>query len=189
MAITINGSGTITGASTLATTVVSPTLTTPIATTTIGVGNATPSASGAGVTFPATQSASSNANTLDDYEEGTFTLVVAPTSGSLTSYTSEGRYVKIGQAITIFGVFTLGTIGTASGGADLSGLPYASMSSALSSRTAIGVARENAATGGIYQVYVNSGLTTGAILTLTNNSITWTSGYSYLFTISYITAS
>ena len=32
----------------------------------IGVGGATPSTSGSGITFPATQSASSNANTLDD---------------------------------------------------------------------------------------------------------------------------
>jgi hypothetical protein len=41
--------------------------------TTIGVGGATPSTSGAGITFPATQSASSNVNTLDDYEEGSWT--------------------------------------------------------------------------------------------------------------------
>jgi hypothetical protein len=41
--------------------------------TTIGVGDATPSASGSGISFPATQSASSDANTLDDYEEGTWT--------------------------------------------------------------------------------------------------------------------
>jgi hypothetical protein len=38
--------------------------------TTIGVGGATPSTSGSGISFPATQSASSDANTLDDYEEG-----------------------------------------------------------------------------------------------------------------------
>ena len=37
--------------------------------TTIGVGGATPAASGSGISFPATQSASSDANTLDDYEE------------------------------------------------------------------------------------------------------------------------
>jgi hypothetical protein len=42
-----------------------------ISATTVGVGGATPAASGAGITFPATQSASTDANTLDDYEEGT----------------------------------------------------------------------------------------------------------------------
>jgi hypothetical protein len=54
---------------------------------TISVGNATPSTSGAGITFPATQSASSDANTLDDYEEGTFTPVYSPASGAFTTLT------------------------------------------------------------------------------------------------------
>jgi hypothetical protein len=36
----------------------------------IGLGGATPTTSGTGITFPATASASTNANTLDDYEEG-----------------------------------------------------------------------------------------------------------------------
>ena len=62
--------------------------------TTIGVGNATPSASGSGITFPATQSASSDANTLDDYEEGTFTPS-CPTA--LT--TADGTYIKIGNIV------------------------------------------------------------------------------------------
>lgn len=39
-----------------------------------GVGNASPAASGAGITFPAAQSDSSDVNTLDDYEEGAWTL-------------------------------------------------------------------------------------------------------------------
>ena len=52
------------------------------ASTTIGVGGATPSTSGSGITFPATASASSNANTLDDYEEGTWT----PTLGGTATY-------------------------------------------------------------------------------------------------------
>jgi hypothetical protein len=39
----------------------------------IGLGGATPTTSGTGITFPATASASTNANTLDDYEEGTWT--------------------------------------------------------------------------------------------------------------------
>ena len=66
--------------------------------TTIGVGNATPSTSGSGVSFPAAQSASTDANTLDDYEEGTWT----PGQGSLTvvgAFSSSGTYVKIGKAV------------------------------------------------------------------------------------------
>jgi hypothetical protein len=71
--------------------------------TTLGVGAATPSASGAGITFPATQSASTDANTLDDYEEGSWT----PGQGSgltvVGTFSSAGRYVKIGRVVTITG--------------------------------------------------------------------------------------
>ena len=74
------------------------TLTTPSFATTIGVGGATASASGAGITFPATQSASSDANTLDDYEEGEWTPTDA--SGAALSFTSAvGKYTKIGRAV------------------------------------------------------------------------------------------
>jgi len=64
----------------------------------IGVGATTPTTSGAGITFPATQSASSNANTLDDYEEGTFNSTDLSGAG-LTFVTSVGTYVKIGQLV------------------------------------------------------------------------------------------
>jgi hypothetical protein len=62
----------------------------------ISVGAAAPTTSGTGITFPAAQSASSNANTLDDYEEGTWTPVV--TGGTLVGTSSNtGNYTKIGQ--------------------------------------------------------------------------------------------
>ena len=77
--------------------------------TTIGVGNATPSTSGSGITFPAAQSASSNANTLDDYEEGTFTP--AWNTGATTTAAS-GRYVKIGGQVTAY-IYIVAGQGTA----------------------------------------------------------------------------
>jgi hypothetical protein len=59
------------------------------------------SQSGTGITFPATQSASSNANTLDDYEEGTFTPTLnSGFSVAPTSYTTQlGRYTKVGRMV------------------------------------------------------------------------------------------
>jgi hypothetical protein len=66
----------------------------------LGVGNATPSTSGAGITFPGTQSASSDANTLDDYEEGTWT----PTIAGISTYTVQNAtYIKIGKYVHIAG--------------------------------------------------------------------------------------
>lgn len=73
----------------------SQTLTTPIIATTMGVGGATPAASGSGITFPATQSASTNANTLDDYEEGTWT----PTGNGVTITVAAASYVKVGRVV------------------------------------------------------------------------------------------
>ncbi len=77
--------------------------------TTIGVGGATASSSGSGITFPATQSASSNANTLDDYEEGTWT----PNQGSgltvVGAFSSAGTYTKVGRIVTVSFVFTAAT--------------------------------------------------------------------------------
>jgi hypothetical protein len=52
----------------------------------IGLGGATPTTSGTGITFPASASASTNANTLDDYEEGTWTPTVVPASGTVTGH-------------------------------------------------------------------------------------------------------
>lgn len=59
---------------------------------------------GGQITFPATQSASSDANTLDDYEEGTWTpTIVGSTSGSATiGALNAARYIKIGKQVTIW---------------------------------------------------------------------------------------
>jgi len=90
----------------------------------VGVGNTTPSSSGAGITFPATQSASSDANTLDDYEEGTWT----PNQGSGvtgTSFGSEGRYTKIGRIVSLYGYVYGGTaIAISAFGEICSNLPF-----------------------------------------------------------------
>ena len=62
------------------------------------------SATGTGIAFPATQSASSDANTLDDYEEGTWTVTATPsTSGSITlsGSTNTGSYIKVGRMVTV----------------------------------------------------------------------------------------
>ena len=90
--------------------------------TTISVGASTPSASGAGITFPATQSASTDVNTLDDYEEGTWTP--ADGSGAGLTFTSiTANYTKIGNVVNVFTVLTYpATIDVSQ--AKISGLPF-----------------------------------------------------------------
>ena len=88
------------------------------AVTTISVGDATPSSSGAGITFPETQSVSSNANTLDDYEEGTFTpAVTGSTTNPTVSYNWRyGYYTKIGNQVTLWFGYNVGSISSAGSG-------------------------------------------------------------------------
>ena len=75
-----------------------------------------------GITFPATQVTSSNANTLDDYEEGTWT----PSVGGTATYTlQDGHYVKIGKVVYVSARFLINVIGTGST-STISGLPFVS---------------------------------------------------------------
>lgn len=92
---------------------------------TISVGNVTPSSSGAGITFPATQSASSDANTLDDYEEGTWTpTIVGSTSAGTASYTVQNaRYTKIGRMVQ-FECYIAYSGGNGTGNLRVAGLPF-----------------------------------------------------------------
>ena len=104
-------------------------LTTPSFTTTIGVGAATASASGAGITFPATQSASSDANTLDDYEEGTWTptLTASTTAPSSVSYADQtARYTKVGRVVTVMMFLQINNRTGGSGNTRIEGLPFTS---------------------------------------------------------------
>lgn len=76
---------------------------------------------GAGqIKFPATQNPSANANTLDDYEEGTWTPVVG---GSATYTTQSGVYTKIGRLVHVICNFQINAIGTGST-TIISGLPF-----------------------------------------------------------------
>ncbi len=105
----------------------SPTIATPTITgqATIPTINLT----GGQITFPATQNPSTNANTLDDYEEGTWTpsWIGATTAGSCTYNTgaTNGAYVKIGQLVYV--TFSLVATSTHSGTGVLllRGLPFA----------------------------------------------------------------
>jgi hypothetical protein len=93
----------------------------------VSVGNATPTTSGTGITFPATQSASSDANTLDDYEEGTWTAVPFPdTSGSFTTSINTGWYVKVGKMVTVGVNIFMSSVSSPVGQVAISGLPFTS---------------------------------------------------------------
>ena len=139
---------------------------------TIGVGNATPSTSGAGITFPATQSASSDANTLDDYEEGTWT----PTQGAgltvVGAFSSSGTYTKVGRMVTVRGALNGATSIAAVAGTVMCGaLPFTPSGSGL------GTAVDNGAASGCV-LYVS---TVSGLLSVSNVTASASIGFGATF--------
>jgi len=134
-----------------------------------------------GISFPATQSAQSDANTLDDYEEGTWTPVITAASGSLTAYTSSGRYTKVGNTVYVSGTFTITTAGTAAAYAIVNGYPFTSNSA----QTFNGSCREAVFTGNIYLAQIGASATSGIIGGNANGAIVWTNNYRYDWNFTY----
>jgi hypothetical protein len=123
-------------------------------------------ATGTGIAFPATQSASSDANTLDDYEEGTWTpdLRGSGTAGTVTYNTDGrvGRYTKIGN-VCKFQMWIQWTnwTGSPSGGVQVAGLPFTSKNT-TSNYTAVNVYMDTAYTlnaNSLIQGYINQNVT------------------------------
>jgi hypothetical protein len=93
-------------------------------------------ASGQGIDFSAT-SGTGTSELLADYEEGTWTPVVAAGVGSLTSYTIQtGDYTKVGNIVTATFKFTITNNGTGSVFLTMT-LPF------TSSNESMGTTREN----------------------------------------------
>jgi hypothetical protein len=71
--------------------------------------------------------ANTASNVLDDYEEGTWTIILEDHSDNaftLNSSQTTGTYIKIGGQVTITGYFIATAINSASGSSRISGLPF-----------------------------------------------------------------
>jgi parallel beta-helix repeat protein len=79
------------------------------------------------IAFPATQVPSANANTLDDYAEGTFDAAFSSAGGSVTINPSFTKmmYTKIGRLVTITGQVRVSAISSPTGEVAITGLPFA----------------------------------------------------------------
>jgi hypothetical protein len=77
------------------------------------------------VKFPSVQVPSADVNTLDDYEEGTFTpvLIGLTTAGVGTYSTQLGIYTKIGNVVN-YAISLIWTAHTGTGGMRITGLPF-----------------------------------------------------------------
>ena len=96
------------------------------------------------IKFPASENLSTDANTLDDYQEGSWTPVFRDaSSGGNTAGTASasGRFVKIGSQVTITGEINVNSLSGVTMGntVHLTGLPFNSKSSTSNIYTSITV--------------------------------------------------
>ena len=122
---------------------------------------------GGQIKFPSTKIASADANTLDDYEEGTFTATLTPTGGSITMDTSRQtlQYVKIGRIVTIMGYIRTNTVSSPTGPLSF-GLPFTAAAGTQFSGQAVGVAiPENLSSGNSngFAIVMNASASTATI--------------------------
>ncbi len=80
----------------------------------------------AGLKFPASQNAVADANTLDDYEEGSWTPTIVSSGGGTPTYTVQtGLYTKVGNTVFCEGRVTISAFGSlAAGTITIASLPF-----------------------------------------------------------------
>jgi len=114
--------------------------------------SAAPSHTG-NVAFPATQVASADANTLDDYEETTWTCTLTDGSNDATG-TATGTATKVGRLVVASAYLQTSSLGSVSGSIQMKGLPYTSANDGKYHSCAIGYGQGWAYTAG-YMVSVH----------------------------------
>jgi hypothetical protein len=136
---------------------------------------------GGQIKFPTSQVSSFDANTLDDYEEGTWTPVLTASAGTITSQSGFGSYIKIGKQVTL--TFRVAVVsGTITQIGNITGFPFTQENT---NQVAVGASRETNNTGFMWEI-VGSPNNTLAQLIQYNNSSSVTSGYAWNGTFTYI---
>ena len=117
------------------------------------------SLTGGQIAFPATQSASSDANTLDDYEEGTWTPSVTFGGNSVgVTYNSRvGTYIKIGKTVFFQAYLGLSNKGSSTGAMRFAGLPFTSQTTGDAYTSISFYCGAATGTSGSYMLYIPPG--------------------------------
>jgi hypothetical protein len=111
------------------------------------------------ISFPASQNASADVNTLDDYEEGTFTPAISFGGASVgVTYTQQaGSYTKIGNRVYCTGFIQLSNKGSSTGSAIISGLPFNNAGGSPAYYAAAALRIDTVTFTGLAQAWVNDG--------------------------------
>ena len=171
-------------------TLTSPTIATPTMTgqATIPTINLT----GGQIAFPASQSSSSDANTLDDYEEGTWTPSL---TGTATYTLQSGKYTKIGNFVWAEFRLKINVIGTSSGENQVQGLPFTGAGSPINSSGGVSYWNSLAVSPNYLSLQVSNTATnvmvvgtTAAQASITNGIAIFGSGSEFIAAFGYYTA-
>ena len=118
---------------------------------------------------------------MDDYEEGTWTLVV--TQAGYTLSTASASYTKIGNMVNIRAVVAFSAIGSSTSQFSFSGLPF------TPSETNAGVGREDSAIGHLFSVRIDSSPSANSMDGVSSGStVVFAISRDYIFNCSYRTS-
>jgi hypothetical protein len=144
-----------------------------------------------GITFPATQVAATDANTLDDYEEGTFTpTIIGLTSAGTGTYSNQtGSYVKVGQIVSIY-IRLDWSAHTGTGFMGFGGLPFTTAGTYTNGAAVNGMAGLTVAALCYVSANVTSSATTGIFLAIpvgggSDSQVSMDTAGILIFTITY----
>jgi hypothetical protein len=155
-----------------------------------------------GVVFPASQNAVANANTLDDYEEGTFTpnFLWGGAASGITYGNRVGTYTKIGNRVFFHMHVDYSARGSSTGLFTITGLPFTSVATASGGDSAVAMRFLNVSlanyviTGFVGQssttIFLNAtptNFSADSTIILTHTAFPGTSG-GFMITGHYITA-
>ena len=116
-----------------------------------------------GVVFPASQNAVANANTLDDYEEGTFTpnFFWGGAASGLVYANRVATYSKIGNRVFFHMFVDYSSRGSSTGQFTITGLPFTSVATASGGHSAVAIWFSNVSlTNYVITGYVSQSSTT-----------------------------
>jgi hypothetical protein len=144
------------------------------------LGNFVVGTSGKGIDFSATPGTGTS-ELLADYEEGTWTPVVASSIGAITAYTASGKYTKIGRAVVLSCNIIITNNGTGAGYLSITGVPF----NAAAANAEAGCGLEYAAVG--FSTYVYFLSTTTLAMASYINAYPGGTGYRIAAEITYQT--
>jgi hypothetical protein len=156
---------------------------------TVNVGNVVIGTAGKGIDFSAnTHAAGMTSELLNWYEEGTWTATVTAESGTITTYTTEASYTRVGKIVSVRLAIRLANVGSASGALIFTGLPFATRNYTDNYPASTFLVRETWVSGDAYQGFIADNSSTGYIVSMAGDAINWSNDAVYVFEATYMCA-